>query len=113
MSFATLSRNITVGKRTAESCPVRFTNTTNLTINKKRGPNKHGHANAREDRIGAVLGPRAESAEAAGALRRRVRDWENRAGECDTRSKVRHPGKGTGRRDWKRRSHRPPSGQGL
>jgi len=50
---------------------------------------------ASEDRIGSVLGPRAESAEAAGALRRRVRDRENRAGECDTRSKVGAPAKGT------------------
>src|SRR5207244_4250280 len=49
---------------------------------------KHGHPNASRNGLGAVLGPRAEGAEAAGALRRRARDWENRAGEPDTRSKV-------------------------
>jgi len=56
----------------------------------------HGRANASEDRIGTVLEPRAEGAEASGALRRRAGDWENRAGEPDTRSKVGRAGKGTG-----------------
>ncbi len=45
---------------------------------------------------GLKSGAPAKVAEAAGPLRRRVRDWENRAGECDTRSKVRRAGKGTG-----------------